>query len=276
VGGLAPTLAAHADRVLVAEDDALATYSPVVWTGLLEQLVATLAPELVLLPHSYRGLDLAGRLAAALGWPTVTDVAGLAVTPGRLEATRLVYGGRAQARVAAALPAVVSVRPTAFTPGAPRATPGSVESVVVPAAPATGLQVVETLATATGDIDLARAEVVVAVGRGIGDREQLAPAAALAAALGGVLAGSRPLVDRGWLPRERQVGTSGQAVRPRVYLALGISGAFQHVAGMQGAGTVIAVNRDRHAPIFAVADHGIVADLEDVLPALLAAAGAPE
>jgi len=135
-----------------------------------------------------------------------------------------------------------------------------------------GLRFIDFVEEAAEGADITSAELIVSVGRGIGDRENLALAEELAEALGGTLACSRPIVDRGWLPRSRQVGTSGKSVRPKVYLALGISGAFQHVAGMKGAGRVIAVNRDPHAPIFKAADWGFAGDLFAIVPELIKAA----
>jgi electron transfer flavoprotein alpha subunit len=187
----------------------------------------------------------------------------------------MVYGGRVASRVAVpgGGPLVISVRPTAFAAAEPLAEPGAVEKLAPSGGDvAAGVEFVEYVEEAAEGEDITQAEVVVSVGRGVGEEENVELVGELARALGGVLACSRPIVDRGWLPRSRQVGTSGRTIRPKVYLAVGISGAFQHVAGMKGASRVIAINRDPHAPIFKAADYGVVADLFEIVPALTAAA----
>lgn len=271
-GDVAHELARYSRRVLHADAAELEHYDPAVRTSLIRSVIEAEGAEAVVLPHSYRGMDLAGRLAAALDWPLLTDATGIAVEEDRPVATRMLFGGRVEARVAlpAGQPFVLSVRPTAFPAAPPLESPGSVE----PFAPPPGQ--VEAAVRSLGYVeeeaegpDITQAEVVVSVGRGIGEEENVALAAELAEALGGALACSRPIVDRGWLPRSRQVGTSGRSVRPRIYLALGISGAFQHVAGMKGAGRVIAINRDRHAPVFKAADQGYVGNLFDIVPELI-------
>jgi electron transfer flavoprotein alpha subunit len=261
--------------VIHADDDGHAHYDPGVWCRTLCHLVHHEGLRGVVLPHSYYGMDLAGRLAAALDWPVITDVTGLTLENGRLVASRMAFGGRVEARVAlpAGDPFVLSVRPTAFPAAGPLSSPGRVEGVSPPGdGEPGGLRFLEYVEEAAGDVDISRADIVVAVGRGIGEEENLSMAADLAEALGGVLACSRPIVDRGWMTRDRQVGTSGRSIRPKVYVAVGISGAFQHVAGVRGAGRVIAINRDAHAPIFKAADFGIVGDLFEIVPALCRAA----
>lgn len=268
-------LARHVSRVLHAGAERLGHYEPSAWTGTLVRLVRTEQVDAVILPHSYHGMDLAGRLAASLDWPLVTDVTALSLDEGRPVASRTMFGGRIAARVALPKgePFVISVRPTAFSPVEPLPSPGTIESIEgPPEADGVGVRFLDYVEEAAGDVDISQAEIVVAVGRGIGEEENLDLVADLAAALGGVLACSRPIVDRGWLPRDRQVGTSGRTIRPKVYVAVGISGAFQHVAGMKESGRIIAINRDPHAPIFKSADYGIVGDLFDVVPALIQAA----
>lgn len=271
-GSVAQELARHAERVLHADWPGLAHYDPAVWVFVIRAVVAAERVDAVVLPHSYQGMDLAGRLAAALDWPLVTDATGIAVEEGRPVATRMVFGGRVEARVGlpAGAPFVLSLRPTAFPAAEPLESPGAVEPLPpVAAVPDGGVKFVEFVEDAAAGEDITQAEIVVSVGRGIGEQENLALVTELAEALGGSLACSRPIVDRGWLPRSRQVGTSGRTVRPKVYVALGISGAFQHVAGMKGAGRVIAINRDRHAPVFKVADWGFVGNLFDIVPELI-------
>jgi electron transfer flavoprotein alpha subunit len=268
-------LARYAPRVIHLEHESHAHYEPALWTAALRGLVEKEGFDAIVLPHSYHGMDLAGRLAATLDWPLVTDVTGIELEPERVVATRMVYGGRVASRVAVpgAGPLVISVRPTAFAAAEPLAEPGTIEQLAPgDAEVATGVEFVEYVEEAAEGEDITQAEVVVSVGRGVGEEENVELVGELARALGGVLACSRPIVDRGWLPRSRQVGTSGRTIRPKVYLAVGISGAFQHVAGMKGASRVIAINRDPHAPIFKAADYGVVADLFEIVPALTAAA----
>jgi electron transfer flavoprotein alpha subunit len=272
---LAEELARYAPRVLHLDDAAHEHYEPALWTVAIQGLVEREDFGAIVLPHSYHGMDLAGRLAIALDRPLVTDVTAIAQADGRFVATRLVYGGRVAARVAlpAGEPFILSVRPTAFEAAEPLAGAGTVESVEsVAPPPGAGVSFVDYVEEAAGDEDITQADVIVSVGRGIGEEEKIELVAELALALGGTLACSRPVVDRGWLPRSRQVGTSGKTIRPKVYLAVGISGAFQHVAGMKGATRVIAVNRDAHAPIFKAADYGVVGDLFEIVPALTEAA----
>jgi electron transfer flavoprotein alpha subunit len=268
---MAERLARYTPRVLHLDHESHAHYEPTIWTSKLVDLVGREDVDVVVLPHSYHGMDLAGRLAGTLNWPLVTDVTRLSKGEDRLVASRMVFGGRVEAQVAipADGPVILSVRPTAFPAPEELAAPGTVEAAST-TQDVDGKLVgfLEYVEEASEDVDISQAEIVIAVGRGIGEEENLALVNDLADALGGVVACSRPIVDRGWLPRSRQVGTSGRSIRPKVYIAVGISGAFQHVAGMKGAGRVIAVNRDAHAPIFKAADYGIVGDLLEVVPEL--------
>jgi electron transfer flavoprotein alpha subunit len=264
-------LARYSSRVLHLDHESHAHYEPTIWTSRLADLVSRENVNVVVLPHSYHGMDLAGRLAATLNWPLVTDVTRLSAVDDRLVACRMVFGGRVEAQVAVPVddPVILSVRPTAFPAPEELSPPGAVD-VVAATKDVDGKLIgfLEYVEEASEGVDISQAEIVVAVGRGIGEEENLSLVNDLADALGGVVACSRPIVDRGWLPRSRQVGTSGRSIRPKVYIAVGISGAFQHVAGMKGAGRVIAINRDAHAPIFKAADYGIVGDLLEVVPEL--------
>jgi electron transfer flavoprotein alpha subunit len=272
---LAEEVARSAPRVLSLDSPELAHYTPGPFAAALRDVVTREGFDVVILPHSYHGMDLAGRLAVTLDGPLATDLTWFEVAEDGVTGTRLVYGGRIQARLslAADRPVLLSIRPTAFPAAEPLDAPGPVEDVAAgAAAEGPAVRFLEYLEEAAGEVDITQAEVVVAVGRGVGEEENLEMMQGLADALGGVLACSRPIVDRGWLPRDRQVGTSGKSVRPRVYVACGISGAFQHVAGIKASGRIIAINRDPHAPIFKVADYGIVGDLASIVPALTEAA----
>jgi electron transfer flavoprotein alpha subunit len=249
-------------------------YTPDAYTAVLQQAIATLVPSYVVLPHTYRTRDFAPRLAARLDRALVTDCVGVA--PGSpVRFLRPVYQGKLVAEVAAEgeHPHFVSVQIGAFRsdaavrgsgPAPTRSMAVSLESSVIKQSAEPPFQ--ETKQA----VDLSQAERIVAVGRGIKAQEHVALAERLASALGAQLAASRPICDTGWLPMERQVGSSGQTVAPKLYLALGISGAIQHVVGMKGSRTIVAINKDPDAPIFEIADYGIVGDLFEIVPALIA------
>lgn len=225
----------------------------------------------MLVAHSAQGADLAPALAVEAALPLTTDVIGLSRQEAGWRATRQVFQGKANADYALAEggPQLVTVREGSFEISA-RATPGPVERLAArPAGEETGYKrLVEYLESEAGAVDITKSQVLVAVGRGIKEKKNLAIIEALAAALGADVCGSRVAIDAGWLPLERQVGITGKVVKPKVYVAIGISGAFQHLAGMSGAKTIIAINKDRSAPIFTVADFAIVDDLFKVVPKL--------
>jgi len=234
----------------------------------VEALAASLEPAVVLLPNSVDGLDYAPAAADALGWPLVTDAVGLEADD-RLVATREMYGSKVATTVAVEFPAVVSIRPTEW-PAAEGLGDAAVEAFEFDLDEgAVGTTVTGFEEAAGGDVDISEADVLVSIGRGIGDEDNLDLVFDLAEALGATVSSSRPIVDAGWLEKNRQVGQSGKTVTPEVYLAIGISGAVQHVAGMKGAKTIVAINTDPNAPIFDIADVGVVGDLFDVVPALI-------
>jgi electron transfer flavoprotein alpha subunit len=265
---------AAADRVLAVDAPALADFTPEAYLAVLESLLREHQPRLTLLLNTAMGMDLAAALSIRLDWPLVAYCNGLRTEDGAVVTTSQIYGGKVMAECALADgPALVSVLAGAFPADAGRAgDPPDVEAVAPPAA-LDGLrtrfrQLIEPEA---GDVDITRADVVVSIGRGIQSEENIEVAEGLAEALGGVVASSRPVVDAGWLPRTRQVGKSGMTVKPKLYLALGISGAPEHVEGMKDAELIIAVNTDPNAPIFDVAHYGVEADLFDVAEALVEA-----
>jgi len=276
VEGFATELAKHANQVLVVEDERLEHFNSESYQQVLAHLIAEHKPGLVLIGHSAYGMDLAPSLATQLDLPLVTDCVGLELEGGQPFAVREMYGGKVSARVAfrQADIYVATVRQAAFPveEGAPLG--GEVVAVDSPLTEEiTYRKFLEYVEAAVGEVDITQADVVVAVGRGIKEADNLALVEKLAKALGGVLAGSRPVVDAGWLPPERQVGQSGKTVKPKLYLAVGISGASQHVAGMKASSTIVAINKDPDAPIFKVAHYGIVDDLFKVVPALTAQLG---
>ncbi len=268
-GEMAGRLAPLVHRVLQAESPAFREYSYEPYQRALVKLVREREPGVVMVAHTAFGTDLAPSLAVELGAGIVSDAIGFALRDDGLVVTRGRYGGKLNAEVLVKTkPAVVMVRQSFFKPD--EASPGG-EVVAwdagdVGAGLATKFITLEEVPT-TG-IDITKADVVVGIGRGLKEDKNLPVVEEFAQALGGVLAGSRPVVDAGWLPKERQVGSSGKTVKPKLYIALGISGAFQHVAGMSGADTIIAVNKDPHAPIFAVAHYGIVDDMHKLIPLL--------
>ncbi|MFB6159975.1 MAG: electron transfer flavoprotein subunit alpha/FixB family protein [Haloferacaceae archaeon] len=231
-------------------------------------LYEAVEPSTVLMPNSVNGLDYAPAVANALDLPLVSDAVDLSYDDG-LVATREMYGSKVATTVTVDLPAAVTVRDGewAAAEGAGDAAVEAFDAAVDE--DAVGSRVTGFEEVAAGDIDIAEADVLVSVGRGIEEEENLELVERLAETLGATLSSSRPIVDNGWLPKSRQVGQSGKVVTPDVYLAIGISGAVQHVAGMKGSDTIVAINTDPNAPIFDIADYGIVDDLFDVVPALI-------
>ncbi len=260
-----------ADKVTVISDPALTEYTPDGYTAALEQLLHATTPRFVVFPHTYQVRDYAPKLATRLGRPFVSDVVALKEgTPPVL--VRQFFQGKLNADVEAAGEMVLlSVQAGAFRAAAQTVSAkGTVESFAVKIDPAQIRSKPEAPYRETQRaVDLGAAERIVAVGRGIAEKERLGIAEELAALIGAELAASRPICDNGWLPMERQVGSSGQTVSPKLYLAVGISGAIQHLVGMKGSKTVVAINKDENAPIFETADYGIVGDLFEVVPALI-------
>ena len=268
-------LAKWADRVLVFEDERIKTYDSNLYTGILAALVNEQQPFLTLMGHTSWGMDYAPALAAKTGYPLATDATDILLEDGRPQVIRQMYGGKLFSRVSYNPSAgyMVTVRPGAFQVDGAGEKSGEVVSQNLPEGlPGSRREFLEFEDTAAGDVDITQADLLVSVGRGVGEADNIETVQELADLLGGTLSCSRPVVDKNWLPKYHQVGTSGKSVKPKVYLALGISGAFQHVAGITGADCVIAVNKDKKAPIFRVADYGIADDLFTVVEALKARA----
>lgn len=266
-GRLAGELGA-ADRVIHLDDARLDRYSPDAYEAALREALAPRAWRMVLVPNTTVGMDLAAGLAMHLGIPLVAYCVGARVEGAAVVAIGQIYGGKILAEVALAERAVLSLVPGSYAAAAGRrgATP-PVEHAAVGAIPSR----VRTLRYETApaaDVDITKENILVSVGRGFGGAENIPLAEELARALGGVVSGSRPVTDSGWLPRGRQVGKSGLTVKPKLYLALGISGAPEHLQGMKDSELIIAVNSDPSAPIFDVAHYGIVGDVLEVVPAL--------
>jgi electron transfer flavoprotein alpha subunit len=261
--------AADLAEVIVVDDPALQQYTADGFVLALAQLIEAAKPERVFLPHTYQTRDFAPALAARLGLPLVTDCVALKGAG----YVRPVFQGKLQADVSVDGPHIAT-----FQIGSYRA--DAVKSGASPAATRTAAVAIDAgkirqkpeapFKEAKQAVDLSQAERIVAVGRGIKGQEHLQIAQDLAKAMGAELAASRPICDAGWLPMDRQIGSSGQTVAPKLYVALGISGAIQHLVGMKGARTIVAINKDPEAPIFEIADYGIVGDLFEVVPAMIA------
>jgi electron transfer flavoprotein alpha subunit len=260
-------------KVYALDSPKLARYEPDGTVAALKAFVQQKQPRLVLMPHTYQVRDFAPQLTAALGRTLVSDAIGYRKDGGKLLFTRQMFQGKFAADVSFACdpPYFVTFQSGAFRgdkaeTGA-SAAPVETVSPQVPDGVARN-QPEEPFKEAKQAVDLTQAEIIVSVGRGIKEQKNIEIAKALADALGGEIAASRPICDSGWLPMERQIGSSGQTVAPKVYLAVGISGAIQHIVGMKGARTIIAINKDAEAPIFEIADYGLVGNLFDIVPAL--------
>jgi electron transfer flavoprotein alpha subunit len=277
VASVATELAgAQVTEVLAVEHEALATYTADGHVQALAHVLQTESPTEVFLPHTYQTRDFAPALAARVGRPLLTDCVGVRAHGDARAFVRPMFQGKLHAAVVAIGPPPHLV---SFQIGAYRA---DAVSTGTSAAPVRRVEpVIDTAAIrqhpeppfqeAKQAVDLSQAERIVSIGRGIKDQEHVPVAEKLAAALGAELAASRPICDAGWLPMSRQIGSSGQTVAPKLYVALGISGAIQHLVGMKGSNTIVAINKDADAPIFEVADYGIVGDLFEVVPAIVEA-----
>ncbi len=261
------------DEVLLVEHDLLGAYTPDAFTIALAQVIAAARPDLVLLPHTYQVRDFAPKLAASLGKGMIADCVGYRKEGDRLLFVRQMFQGKTAADVSfqGAPPWFASFQSGAFRADlvAQNEAKAPMRTVSVELKPEQiRTKPMELFREAKQAVDLTQAPIIVAIGRGIKAPENIGLAEKLAKLLGAELAASRPICDEGWLPMDRQIGSSGQTVAPKLYLALGISGAIQHVVGMKGSRTIVAINKDQNAPIFEIADYGIVGDIFELIPAL--------
>jgi electron transfer flavoprotein alpha subunit len=271
VNGMAEALKPAAHRVLLIEDDRLEAFNSETYEKVLVQLITERKPFLILIGHTALGMDLAPGLAARMKMPLATDCIGIDVKDETFSLTRQIYAGKVNAEVSFLKkgPYMITLRSGAFPVQERDPLPGEIIPIPSPLTDE-GLarRFLQYVEAAAGEVDITQADILVSVGRGIKDAENVPVVKELADALGGALACSRPVSDKKWLPKGCQVGTSGKTVKPKVYIAVGISGAFQHIAGMKGSGTIIAINKDPKAPIFSVAQYGIVGDLFKIIPVL--------
>ena len=273
IGALAAELGARQlAKVYAVEHELLKDYTPDGYTAAFKQLVAQVKPEIVVFPHTYQVRDFAPKLATALERVLVSDVVSHRVEDGKLVLVRQLFQGKinADVRLRGAAPWFASLQAGAWRADQVQAGSAPVENFAPQLASGEiRTRPLELFRESARAVDLTAAEIIVSVGRGIKEAENIPIVQQLADALGAELAASRPICDAGWLPMERQVGSSGQTVAPKMYMAVGISGAIQHLVGMKGSKTIVAINKDANAPIFEVADYGIVGDLFQVVPALV-------
>ncbi|MGH7847316.1 MAG: electron transfer flavoprotein subunit alpha/FixB family protein [Candidatus Binatia bacterium] len=259
------------DKIVVVDDPALAMAGAEVQTRAIAEVARQTNPRLVLVGYSLAGMELAPAVATQLGMMALTNCVNVEIRDGAVTITRPLFDGTVHAEIALEenQAAVIALQKGMAAPieSAPKQAVVQSIAIDVKKFPSRS-KVLGITEEPKSDIDISKASIVVAVGRGIGDKEKIHFVEELAEALGGVLACSRPVVDVGWLPRERQVGASGRSVAPKVYVACGISGAIQHLSGMRESRQIIAINKDPSAPIFQVAHLGVIGDLFEIVPAL--------
>jgi electron transfer flavoprotein alpha subunit len=276
IASLATAFEGYVHEFWQVQDPRLGTYSAELHCSILHPVIDDLAPAWVVIPHTYQGRDFAPKLAARHGRSLIADCTGVIHDANGALFTRPLFQGRLSARVRATgqVPHFVTVQPGCCAPDCSKLENNAlrIRQVTPRLDGAPSRTVGETpQRSAQQGVDLTQATAIVAIGRGIGSAANVDMARRLAELLGAELAASRPVCDEGWLPIERQIGSSGITVSPKLYVAIGISGAIQHLAGMKGAGTIVAINKDANAPIFRVADIGVVGDLHEIVPALIQA-----
>jgi electron transfer flavoprotein alpha subunit len=258
-------------KVYALESAACARYTPDAFSAALKKFIAGKSPKLVLMPHTYQVRDFAPKLATALNRTLISDCVGFRKDGETLIFTRQMFQGNFSADVSFAgePPYFATFQNGAFRGDQVKRGTAPVESVNLDLEVQPRNQPEEIFKEAKQAVDLTQAEIIVSVGRGIKEQKNIEMAKQLAEALGGELAASRPICDAGWLPMDRQIGSSGQTVSPKLYLALGISGAIQHIVGMKGSRAIVAINKDAEAPIFEIADVGVVGNIFDIVPPLI-------
>ena len=269
--GFLPQLKQLCHKILKISDSSLKYYSPEPYIRAIKSAIDAVSPVIIMMGHTSIGMDLAPALSGSLSIPLITDCIDVRFQDNRLYTSRQIYGGKilSELLIRPYKQYIVTIRPGTFEPVYDLNLTADIMEIQIPETQQpdqrTFLGYIEEKIE---DIDISSAEILVSIGRGIGKPENIPLIQKFADEIGAVLSCSRPVADKGWLPKSRQVGTSGKTVRPKIYIALGISGAFQHQVGMKNSKTIIAVNKDPKAPIFSVAHYGVVADMFQVLPAL--------
>ena len=267
----ADRLAVHANNVLLIDDVRCQNYNAEIYQKILANLLSERKPLLTLIGHTSFGLDLAPSLATELDLPLATDCIDVDFEEKRLIAFRQIYGGKVNVKAVLrkSNSYILTLRPATFEVQDIKPLNGEINEIPSPLKEvAWNKEFVEYYESPKGEIDITAMDILIAIGRGVNNVDNIKLVEKLAEALGGALACSRPIADKGWLAADRQVGTSGKTVKPKLYIAVGISGAFQHVSGMKNSDLIIAINKDSKAPIFRVADYGVVENLENFVPIL--------
>ncbi|MFB0557594.1 MAG: electron transfer flavoprotein subunit alpha/FixB family protein [Candidatus Bathyarchaeia archaeon] len=271
IDDFAKTLAMRADKVLVFDGVQLENFNSEAYQQVLCHLIRERKPILTLIGHTSFGIDLAPALAVELGIPLATDCINLNLEDGKVLVTRQIYGGKlnVEASLRKAENYLVTIRPATFESAEANPVEGDIIKLDLPLkVRVENKKFVDYVEPPPGEVDIAEADIIVSVGRGMRDEKNIAIIEEMAMAVKGEIGCSRPIVDKGWLPKDRQVGSSGKTVKPKLYVAIGISGSFQHIIGMKSSGLIVAINKDSKAPIFRIADYGIVDDLFKIVPAL--------
>jgi len=258
------------EKVIVAKNDKLSIYTPDGYAGAWQQIIEKTNPQFIIMAHTYQVRDFAPKVAARMGKEVVGDCIRYRNDGGRLVLTRRIFLGKLDADVVVEgdAPYFITFQSGAFRGENAEKGSAAVETIEVEIGEIR-MTPEEPFQEAKASVDLTKSGIIVAVGRGIKSQENIEKAQELADILGADLAASRPICDAEWLPIDRQIGSSGQTVAPKVYIALGISGAIQHIVGMKNAGTIVAINKDKEAPIFDIADYGIVGDIFEIMPVLV-------
>jgi electron transfer flavoprotein alpha subunit len=270
VDSFAEQLAGYSDKVLYVDDPLFADFNAEKYQKVLVELLQQYKPELLMVGQTAQGVDFAPALAVEMKLPYVTDVVDLTYTDGKYKLVRQYYQGKVNADFSfkAEPPYLITVREASFEIAEP-SKKGAIEKIDSPLKEDIEYRkFIEYIEAEVGDVDITQSEILVGVGRGIREEKNMELIEDLAKTINADICGTRAATDAGWLPHDRQVGTSGKAVKPKLYIAIGISGAFQHLAGIKGSKTIVAINKDKDAPIFTIADYAIVDDLFKVLPKL--------
>ncbi len=267
---LASELSHYSDQVILVDHPNLIEFNAEAYTKILTWVINERKSRIVLIGHTSYGINLAPVLAIRLGIPLATDCIDVKIDEDDVVVTRQMYGGKLniEGTLKKSEQYIITIRPANFEPLEKLSEPGEILTLEYPYAMDLKTKFKEFVEPPPGEVDISDAEIIVGIGRGIKDEKNIPLVKELALALNGEVGCSRPIVDKGWLPKDRQVGSSGKTVKPKLYIASGISGSFQHVMGMKGSDLIVAINRDPKAPIFGISDYGVVDDLFKVLPAI--------